>query len=186
MKNRLIAMLLAIVLCSLIPFGEAAAEEILPPGESRFMFPSSLVEIEEEAFADTAVKTAYFRKGLRSIGDKAFSGAALLTDVYIPTSTEHIGAQAIPQNMRLRVHGERHSYASKWAQSHHVSFAPRNIWGTARTDTRIIKVEKVRIAPVRPNRAEKENRLHARRADEGRTMRPQERPELNPIDYRFP
>lgn len=186
MKRRLIAMFLAIVLFSLIPFGEAVAGDYIPAQESKFLFPASLKEIEEEAFADTAVKIAYFEKGLQSLGDNVFAGAMFLTDIYIPASTEHIGAQAIPQNMHLRIHGERNSYASKWAKKYHVSFAPRNIWGTSSADTRIIRTEKTYIAGVRPLKPEKENRLHARRADEGKSKRPQERPELNPIDYKFP
>ena len=186
MERRLIAMFLAIVLFSLIPFGEASADDFIPPQECKFVFPVSLKEIEEEAFADTAVKIAYFEKGLQSIGDNVFAGAMYLTDIYIPASTEHIGAQAIPQNIHLRIHGERNSYASKWAKKHHIPFAPRNIWGTSSTNTWIIKTEKKYIQGIRPYKAEKENRLHARRADEGKSMRPQERPELNPIDYKFP
>ena len=33
---------------------------------------------------------------------------------------------------------------------------------------------------------ERNKHLHGRTEEEGKSMRPQDRPELNPIDYRFP
>ena len=187
MKKKMISFISLLVLYALLPFAFADADGSINNKKDVFVFPCSLEAAGEEAFRGTAVRTVVFQEGFRSIGDFAFADAHNLTDVYIPSSTEYIGNNAFPSNKHLAIHGVIGSVAAKWAKEHQVPFVPSNIWsllddsGTMNSTNRILADSYCQEVA-----SEKNNNLHGRTENEGRSMRPQERPELNPIDYRFP
>lgn len=155
--------------------------------KGNFVFPDRLVEIGEEAFAGTAVKTLIFPEGLRFIGDNAFEDAASLTDAYIPETAETIKEDAFPENDELTIHGKGGSKAEEWAREHRVAFASSDIWrlwttGRSAFDIRWLFLKQT----VRITNPVKSISLNERTEDEGNSMRPQERAELNRIDYKFP
>ena len=186
MKKRAALLLTILVIMSLFPHVTVFAESLSKNQSGIYILPASLKQIEEEAFAGTAVETAVFPDGLLSIENKAFENASLLTDVYIPKTVKYIADLAFPHNKGLAVHGDEDSYAREWAKGHAVAFITE---GTAKTLIRRLK--------IRTQRTERYF-LHLMAAaliiskiipmarDFNISRRPQDRPELNPIDYRFP
>jgi len=152
-----------------------------------FLFPAYLEEIGEDAFAGTAVRILVLREKLAHIGNGAFSDTAFLTDIFIPPSVEYIGELAFPENKAYVVHGRMGSFAHRWAEEHQVCFVESNIW-----DMILPKGENVSPAeyPFKRNMHDINSDLLIRYSGGGvnkhRSMRPQDRPELYPIDYRFP
>ena len=165
------------------PLGRSAAAN----AADILLLPASLEELGEEAFEGTAVKSVIFPDSTSVIRDRAFAGNCVLRSVYIPKSVVHIGDRAFEESSSLTIHGSEGSYAAAWARSHNVAFSrvePISLW--------IIKLGKLLRAVsvcalslsclcsgvLFPRR---------RRADIWeKSMRPQDRPELYPIDYRFP
>ncbi len=187
MKKEIVSVLLTVFFFALSSFPVANAESKRDAEKAVFVLPSSLEKIEDEAFKGTAARTVLFQESLIYIGNSAFENSRFLTDIYIPATTEYIGEHAFPSNERLTVHGVIGSLAERWAKEHYVPFVPSNVWnliGDSRDadDTGRIPTDRYHQAM----NSEKINNLHGRTEDEGKSMRPQERPELNPIDYRFP
>lgn len=180
----LLAMLFAIVLFSL-PMTYAGEAEI--DSQAAYIFPLSLREVEEDAFSGTAAETVVFPEGFLSIGENAFSGAGSLTDVYIPESTEYIADSAFSITRDLTIYGVDDSYAKEWAEEHQVPFVTDNIWAALIQSGSSLYEQGIPTnqyaAAVNP---EKMIAVHERSEDEEESRRPQDRPELNPIDYRFP
>lgn len=187
MKKALVLMLMALAFMALFPLSGAVAENEEQSREGIFRFPSALTEIGEEAFEDTAASVIVFSDRLERIGDRAFSGMESLTDVYIPPSVEAIADAAFSPSPALLIHGAGGSYAQKWAKEHRIAFVVDNIWkhildhdgtsgGRAATG-------EVRYRTVNP---QKSVRRIPESVNDRESMRPQDRPELNPIDYRFP
>lgn len=152
-----------------------------------FVFPYSLKEIEEEAFEGTAVKTIILREHVICIKRNAFSDTAFLTDVYIPAAIEHIGAYVFPEDNTLTIHGVRGSFAEKWAKGRKIPFV--NDYTTVLSDKGLKKTQSHNLPRERLNLPfyllihEKTSKNKKYRE---RSMRPQDRTELYPIDYRFP
>lgn len=186
-RKCICAVVLMVVLMLLCLPALSFADDPVNETETSFVFPPSLSEIEGAAFSNTAVTTIIFPDGFLSVEDEAFMGADFLIDVYVPSTTVYIADSAFPQNDILTIHGIDGSYAEEWAKLHLVTFVVDDIWNTAvEPDTSsqanetpmthnhsVVKPHKIMIA-------------HDREEDEGISMRPQERSELNPIDYRFP
>lgn len=155
--------------------------------EDYFIFPSSLEVIEDEAFEGTSVQTIILPKGFLSIGDNAFQDALDITDVFIPESTNFIAEHAFSSDGNITIHGIQGSYAAEWANEHKVLFAKIDIWygrflpEHAKTAfCRCVEHERADLSLL-------DSILSHRLAkNEGKSKRPQDRPELNPIDYRFP
>ncbi len=176
-----------ITLLILSPITAGTAEKAGIEADKAFIFPSSLVRIEDEAFVDTAAETVVFPEGLLSIGSRAFENTESLTDIYIPATTEYIADSALPITQNLTIHGLDNSYAKEWAYQHGVPFVVDNIWNA--------------VAPnagehnTRPNQI---NRfipvlilillfgLYRFGYEDIRSRRQQDRPELFPLNYRFP
>lgn len=187
MKKTTIVLLVVLASFVFSPNNYAYADELYNRSISSFVLPSSLEIIEEDAFMGTAVKTIFFQEGLLSIGDYAFADSRDLTEVYIPTTVEYLGKNAFSSNKRMTIHGIIGSIAERWAKEHQVPFAPSNIWNEvddSRNIKNLVSISNERILKAIDN--ESNNHLRGRTEDEGKSMRPQERPELNPIDYRFP
>ena len=189
MRKLIIVSIIALLFICFSPFTCAAVNNKQKniDTEKVFILPTSLKEIEDEAFEGTAVKTAIFPEGLLYIRENAFGNASFLTDVYIPQSTTHIGEHAFPLHVNLVIHGVLGSYAEEWAKKANVIFIPTNMWSVLytkedNTGVQIISHEQININV----HSEKAKKLHPREIGEGKSMRPQERPEINPIDYDFP
>lgn len=180
----LLTMLLAILLCSL-PTTYAGEAEI--NSQATYIFPLSLQKIEEDAFSGTAAETVIFPDGLLRIGENTFSGAWNLTDVYIPESTEYIADSAFSITQGLTIHGIDGSYAREWAERHQIPFVADDIWSALPKSGSSLNEQgfsgKRQVAAVNPKKV---IAVHERSKDEKESKRPQDRPELNPIDYRFP
>lgn len=152
-----------------------------------FLLPDSLQIVGDEAFSGTAVETVIFPDGFLQIGERAFDTARHLTDVYIPKTTEYIADSAFPITSKLTLHGIDGSYAKDWANRHDIPFVVDDIWNVCiargnshNTQTNPIYrfiatiVLIILFSFLRSCYYEL------------RSRRPQDRPELNPIDYRFP
>ena len=186
-KKRLLILVLFTVLCILPLFDAACAEEIDSEKERIFVFPSSIEIIEDEAFEGTAVETVVFPEGLISIGSRAFENVLDIKDIYIPDTTAYIADSAFSITSKLTIHGITGSYAKDWANSHEIPFVPDNVWNAIvpsgrKSNTRTYSIKKVVAAFVLIILL-KYFRLSYY---ELRSRRPQDRPELNPIDYCFP
>ena len=187
MSKRIIirlTILLAILLFSL-PTTYASEEGI--DSQTTYIFPLSLQELEEDAFSGTAVEVVIFPDGFLHIGENAFSEARKLTDVYIPESTEYIADSAFSITQNLTIHGIDGSNAKEWAEEHQVPFVADNIWVALIRSGSSLNEQGIptnhHAAAVNP---EKMVAVHERSEDRIESRRPQDRPELNPIDYRFP
>ncbi len=165
----------------------AIADGLESKHQSTYIFPISLQEIEEGAFSDTAAENIVFPDGLVYIGEYAFSGAKKLTDVFIPETTKYIADSAFSTTSNLLIHGVKGSYAEDWAKEHKVPFIEENIWNLILDNCKIISNQDLATdflyKTVNPERIIK---MVPRSEDENKSKRPQDRPELNPIDYRFP
>lgn len=180
----LLTSLLAVLLFSL---GIAHADEPEIQRQATFVLPPALQEIEEEAFSGTAVESVVLPEGFLRIGERAFDQAWRLTDVYIPETTEYIAETAFSITPDLTIHGIEGSYAHDWAEAHEIPFVADDVWSM--------------IPLRRGSHGPRTNPIYRYIATlvlllnltlfrngyyEYRSRRPQDRPELNPIDYRFP
>lgn len=189
MRKGILAYLLTFILLVFPLLDVAGVDAMAEPsaiGTYIFAFPAMLQAIEEEAFEGTAVKKIIFRDNLRDIGCDAFKNAGNLTSVYIPTSTECIAECAFTGAAVYTIHGVKGSYAQKWASEHNVCFVIDDIWNCS-TESRIVFSQShtyvecsYTMIPI------KEIVPRGGREDKSWSRRPQDRPELNPIDYRFP
>ena len=183
MKKFIASVLIIAVVMVLFPYGEAFAES----GSNIYVLPSSLVVIEESAFDGTAARAVVLPTGFLKIEGNAFANVDSLTDVFIPRTTNYIANTAFPEMIDFVIHGEKGSYALEWAQEHSVRFDTevdrtvppinRLLWGLQTVMSSlfgcIITPEMIR-------------KIIPKAEDEDKSWRPQDRPELNPIDYRFP
>ena len=155
--------------------------------EPSFKLPASLQSIGDEAFDGVAAETVILPEELRHIGDGAFANADSLTDVYIPPETSYIGQSAFPQSAKLTIHGAEGSYAQKWALKNQVAFARTGVWDSTNATRKNADAQRIPAAQI-AREAPVNKPFAAERRARGDTinLRPQERAELNPIDYRFP
>ena len=184
-KRTLAFVCAMLILLVFSPLDSINADSII--SKNAFTLPLSLQRIEEEAFAGIAARTVVFRDGLISVGENAFQNVDSLVDVFIPPTMLLIAESSLPKNTNLTIHGVRGSYIYKWAHDHSFSFIiedvfslPLRIWKTVFnynlkknwvSDTLDLKKAGIPVQSA---------------VSEVRSMRPQDRPELNPIDYRFP
>ena len=149
------------------------------------VFPSSLRDICDEAFSGTAIDSAYFGDKLVTIGEKAFMNVETLKDVYIPEETSYIGNKAFPR--ATFIHGAENSYAEKWALLNGYSFCTDYDWAVKAPSQKICMdlLLTLFLWPITSDDSFAV-KLYRRIFDFVKSMRPQDRPELYPIDYRFP
>lgn len=147
--------------------------------------PSSLRTVEDEAFSGTAIGTVLFPRDITHIGKRVLWNAARLSSVFIPESTEYIGADAFPD--RVLIHGVESSYAQKWALTHGYDFVLDDCWSAPLLPAGVhfgpLLVLLFFIVPVDLRMKEA---LRKRTAFFLKSLRPQDRIELYPINYRFP
>lgn len=152
-----------------------------------FKLPASIVIVEDEAFEGTSVEKVILPEKLTDVRERAFADNRALTVICIPESVTFIADDAFDGNSNLIIQGLSDSYAAHWANEHNIAFAP--------TETLPLWIQKVgrllrvsMIAVLRFNSIDPAAFLWRRRRNMNaeRSMRPQDRPELHPIDYRFP
>lgn len=185
MKRKLSIILLIVVL--MIPLWYASAESTTDSSDHTFVFPASLEVIEEDALSGTAAETVIFPEGLLQVGDQAFEGMPGLRDVYIPETTNYIADSAFSITADLTIHGVEDSYAEEWAEKHQIPFLIDDIWQVAfmyaasqtiQFNLVIRFFETIMLIIFIA--------LYRRSKYFERSKRPQDRAELNPIDYCFP
>lgn len=179
--------MLMLSLIAFIPAGaaDAAGKAARPTLVS--VFPSSLLYIEDEAFEATAFQTVFLPDGFLGIGDRVFQDALSLHMVFIPQTTSSIGVDPFPQNRFLVIHGVRGSYVSDWARQQHLPFVSDYFvsWLLLYRHTQTVLSNKV-MNTIQFTALELGARSRGHNEHADRSMRPQDRPELNPIDYKFP
>ena len=167
---------------------------ILPPTKNdvnetdfAFVLPKSLKIIEDEAFERIAAESISFSNSLLSIGERAFANNRYLKIVSIPESVKYIGDHAFDESKDLVIYGLANSYVAEWANEHDISFvSSENVpdYSKERSKTHIAEIC-ILLSFICCD-PEMIQRLRKLANNAGRSMRPQDRPELNPIDYRFP
>ena len=179
--------MILIIITVLCVFGAAYAEEPGYGTGSVFLLPPSLTTVETEAFSGTSVSTAVFREKILSIADYAFDNASRLKDVYIPAPTVEIDEHAFPLNGGLTIHGMPGSSAQTWAERHEVGFDVFCFWNfrSALDILWALQASLILYGDLGGIR-EKTKKICRQLSTEYRSRRPQDRPEMNPIDYRFP
>lgn len=187
MKKYIVFLLVILLFMALLPIDTVCLDITASNKATIFNVPSSVKIIAEEAFAGTIVQTVVLQSEVLYIGSNAFRDANYLKVIFIPDSVAFIADSAFPKNNGLTIHGVEGGYVQNWAEVIGLDFVVDDIW----TDTQIsdgIHVdnllslfwiicpadEKVFISFV-----ERIKRFI-------KSMRPQDRPELYPINYRFP
>ena len=183
------ALLLALVLGLLTGFSavsspRAKSESSAP---ATFVLPSSLVSIDEEAFAGTAAESVELPDSLTTVGERAFADMPRLRTMSVPASVTFIGEQAFAGVTGLTILAPEGSYAERWAEAHSIACTQcetavsrlQQLGKLLQTDFFLL----LSFHCVCPGLS-----LARRRklAEAWKSLRPQDRPELNPIDYRFP
>lgn len=188
MKRKLVALtVIFIAICVLAPFSAIGAQMTDSGSEGAVIMPSSLIMVEDEAFEGVAVETIVFQRGLVSIGSNAFGNIEALKDVYIPDTTTFIADSAFSVTNDLKIHGVNSSNAEDWAGKHGIPFFVDDIWYAVPNS---MKQHNIQV-----------NLVYHYIATillvvcftvfkfgyyETKSRKPQDRPELNPIDYCFP
>lgn len=184
-----LASLLALLICISIccPLSSFLSENGEGYGTGGFSMPAYLISIGDEAFESTAAESVVLADSLVRIGQRAFAESRRMKTIVIPESVAYIGDQAFAGIDGLTVQGVEDSYASQWAKAHGISFA-----AVDSVPSWVKVLEKLLggglFASLGYICVFPKIILWRRRRipDVWRSMRPQDRPELYPIDYRFP
>ncbi len=185
--KKMIAVLLILQMLLVSPFAYADGGDTGPPTDNSFVFPASLQSIDEEAFVGTAAETVIFPEGFSKIGDLAFAYARNLKNAYIPATTNNIGSDSFSHNANLTIHGVEKSIAYQWALENGFAFVNDDIWTKAQASEGFqIESLLALFFIICPVDEECLKRFLRDVYEYLRSMRPQDRPELNPIDYKFP
>lgn len=153
--------------------------------EQRASLPAALRYVAEEAFEGTALSAVSFGNELQYIGERAFAGSDSLGKAFIPPSAEYIADSAFPYS--VTIYGVKGSYAQSWAEESGHAFVAEDIWSIQRTASGLGPETLLALFWVIPPVDEKAlSGLKKRIRLPVRSMRPQDRPELYPIQYRFP
>lgn len=149
------------------------------------LFPASLLRVEEEAFYGTLIETVVFQGHVEYIGDKAFMDAQRLENAYIPDTVDFIGVDSFLR--QVLIHSVEGSYVQKWAEETGFKFVADDIWHfRTLLEDFYFKAIIVLLSWSVPAKASHSEKYRRRRAMYEISMRPQDRIELYPINYRFP
>ena len=186
LKKRTPIILFVICLIMLFPHRIVYAEDLYTDAGVTFVLPLSIQNIEDEAFSGTAAETVILPEGLQSIGNFTFTGHKL-RNIYIPPSTESISESAFSKSDDLVIHGVEGSCAHDWAEEHEIPFVEEDIWRFMLDNGTTVSVHETGVDfPCQTINLKRIGRILPRAEEEDESKRPQDRPELNPIDYRFP
>ncbi len=146
--------------------------------------PFSLIRIEDEAFSGTKLRNILLNTQVEYIGNAAFGNNDNLQDVFIYERTSYIGFEAFSK--KTIIHGIEGSYAQQWSEKNGYSFIIDNTRKYSISGSLISVLYlysqfcffgfDVDTCEYRRKRV----RAYVK------NMRPKERVELYPIDYRFP
>ncbi len=151
------------------------------------VFPRSLQSIGEEAFSKTKLQCVVFENETVSIGEKAFYNTKALKAAYIPSSVAYIADDAFQESSLKVVFGIHSSTAQKWAADQGLLFILKDIWPTIKGIDYSHNAILISLLPFAILRDDKRLLWLKRRILFFiRSMRPQDRIELYPINYRFP
>lgn len=175
------ALLLLPILSPFLTKGRTVADDT-----SMAEFPLALRYVDSQAFAGTSFERVSFQDNLIHIGTRAFEKNGNLTDVYIPSSVQSIGHEAFAPY--VLVHGIQNSYVEAWAKKYGYCFVIEDIWSDCKSSEGIHTAvqQLMLLCFILPVVKEKTiQRIRRQRVFE-KSMRPQDRIELYPINYRFP
>lgn len=148
-------------------------------------FPKQLESINNEAFAETPFETVILNQNLAYIGERAFENAVLLKNVFVPSNTTYIGKNAFPSG--ILIHCRENSYAQAWSEENGYQYTLDYIWYDSESLQSIyLKQLLTTLWFILPIDTTKLEIIRRRMKESVRSMRPQDRPELHCIDYRFP
>ena len=188
MKRWMSVLLIALSLFVFLPLNTAWAFDLSMGDNALFIFPASLEEIGEEAFAGTGVRSVMLDRRVIRIKTGAFDQTSNLNSVFIPSSVEYIGVQAFGTAEGIVIHGVPCSYAEDWTRQNNLPFVPDYVWRwfyfNARPGGPVIRPTETRESDLIDT--DSLIRPMGRSDNDPISERPQDRPELNPIDYRFP
>ena len=187
MIKRITAIMIALVFITFLPLKMTNATADDSERKTMLVFPATLKSVEDEAFLNTAAKTVVFPEGFLYIGNRAFANSKNLNSIVIPSSTAYIADSAFSDSGDMIIYGVKGSYVQDWAEKNGVAFISRSIWSFLSNNRK----------KANHYIAQAQRIVHACLAlafanavltgqDKNRSRRPQDRPELNPIDYRFP
>lgn len=154
--------------------------------KNTFVLPENLRIISQSTFEGTAVENVILSENVTSIEANAFADTGSLSDIYIPESVTYIADNAFENSALKTIHTVKGSHAEDWARKHDIQFVLDDIWTGTTLNTLYAELELLiyfccnRVNPV------KLIKPVSRTADEGKSMRPQERAELHAVDYLFP
>ena len=186
-RKVMLVLLLVFALLTAASFGIVFAETELEVGKERStaVFPVSLRILDDEAFAGTAIEIAIFGEVLQTVGDRVFADVESLTDVYFPESTKYIGMNSFCAG--VLIHGAENSYAQVWAEENGFDFAIVNSQRDAAEAQRInLECLMLLLCFVIPADLQIKEKIRSYVLWFVKSLRPQDRPELYPINYRFP
>ena len=106
--------------------------------------------------------------------------------MFIPKSVLFIGDFAFPENTDLVIYGIRGSYAQKWAEDNYFVFKENDIWTAIQLKKTVSLKLILLLWIICFVNEETLLRLSEYTRKYIKSMRPQDRSELYPINYRFP
>ena len=185
---------LAVLFCITVVFSARPPpiwQKTESPNESgtgnTFVLPASLTTIEDEAFLGTLAETVLLSDEVVWIGERAFAGSSALKVIDFPDSVAYIADHAFEGVEGLVIKGNKNSYAFHWAQEHNVAFVQETVPSTwIKKLGELLSAETLIIFTFISVCPGELICLRRRYIDIWRSMRPQDRPELYPINYRFP
>ena len=156
--------------------------------------PSSLSVISEEAFAGTALESVLLPDSVIIIEEHSFDNTPALTSIYIPEETLYIADEAFGSNSQVMIFSAPGSYAGDWAHTHGFRLGILEIWmtdfssGIRRRLNPAIETAALWMLLAFSIYLSNRQKIHSViiRASEFMSRLPKDRPELHPIEYRFP
>jgi len=151
------------------------------------VFPDSLISIENEALEGTAFQELIFREGLLYIGEHAFGNVGSLKKACIPNSVKYIADSAFSESGLKTIIAGTSTYAQYWAERHDIEFKllDNNYANTISLHVliqSILALFGITFIPLDNDRRRIKQYIKLFVI----CMRPQDRAELYPIEYRFP
>ena len=187
MKKHMLIFMLLLTLSNAFPPSPILQDSMEEGTRLTLVLPDSLREIGEGAFEGTAANKVILPQNLLKIGERAFADNFFLREIVIHETVHDIKDCAFEGSVNLTIIGTVDSYVAQWAKEHDVCFIQMKSPAAWIKVLRKLCAKSVYITfafcPVCSGMIQQ---YRKRAAELGKSMRPQDRPELYPIDYRFP
>ena len=186
--KTIIAIALCILILSAIPtsFQQLPGEQSLSNLRSVFILSSSLREIGKEAFADTSVEIVIIPPTKITIGERAFADNQKLRIISIPKFVAFIDDTAFENVPALTINTPKNSYAATWAQRHDIAVTSEPILLSKEKNRGEVSKSEVIFLLCFISVLAAQGLWRKRNTIRVICMRPQDRIELYPINYKFP